>query len=457
MTSQHSEGHQKIYQLTPELIAEVKTAIASENYAEVRSLVCPLLAPDIADLFKQLSFDLRGSVITALGDEFAPEILTYLEDDLQEEVMEVLGKKKFAGLLPGLESDDVVELIEELDDEEREEIFKYIPARDRLVLEQSLTYPEDSAGRIMQREIVTVPEHWNVGQAIDIFRLNVDLPNDFYDIFIVNPKHNVAGVLALSRLLRSHRSTSLQDIMQTNYRAINVETDQEEVAQLFRKYGLVSAPVIDAEERLVGVITVDDVVDIIDEEAEEDILYLAGVTEQDTRSAVWATARLRLPWLIVNLGLAFTASWVVSLFRGTLDQYVALAVLMMIVPSLSGNAATQTMTVVIRALAMRELSRIGARKLIVKEAFIGVLNGLFFAALTGIVAGFWFHNLILGIVIGFAMIGNLIIAAIVGVTIPMFLSRTSIDPAIASSIFVTILTDVCGFFLFLGLATLFLL
>ena len=445
------------YHLTPSLMELIKQALQEQDITTIFDLIHLLEPADIADIFCQIESDDYALLIQALDTHFDPEILTHLDPPIQKKVLSLLGEKKLSQLLPHLESDDIIDLVEELEDDKRKEILQHFPVHDRIIIEQNLTYPDDSAGRIMQRELVTMPVHWTVGQVVDTLRLNQKLPNDFYDIFVLDEQQKLTGVLALARIMRSHRSVLIQDIMQVNFKSLPVTTDKEEVALLFKKYGLVSAPVITQGDYLVGVITVDDVVDIINEEAEEDILYLAGVSEQDTRNAVFTTTSRRLPWLIINLALAFLASWVVSLFKGTLDQYVALAVLMMIVPSLSGNAATQTMTVVIRSLAMREIFAGGIIQLLKKEALVGILNGIFFASLTGLIAGIWFVDIKLGLVIAGAMIFNLVIAAIVGVGIPYILSKTSIDPAIASSIFVTIFTDVLGFFAFLGLATLFLL
>lgn len=449
---------QEIYfQLTPEFMGSLHDALIRGDQEQVQFLITPLHAADLADLLNKSKELDRVALITALSSALDPEVLPYLEEHVQEEVLELLGRDRFASLLPNLESDDVVEVLNDLEEDERQEVLQAMPARDRAILEQSLHYPEDSAGRLMQREVVVTPEHWTVGQAIDLIRLNVDLPKDFYAVFVVDPKYRPVGVLTVSRLLRSQREVFVNELMDKQYWPINALMDQEEVASLFRKYGLVAAPVINEDERLVGVITVDDVVDVINEEAEEDIMHLGGVSEKDTSSAVFETLKMRFPWLLVNLGTAFLSSFVISCFSNTIDRLVELAVLMSIIPALCGNAGTQTLTVVVRGLATKEITELNAKRLAFKEIFVAIANGIIFAVITGIAAALWFQHINLGYTIAIAMIGNFIVAGAVGALVPIGLSKTNVDPAIASSVLLSAMTDTIGFFLFLGLASIFLL
>jgi magnesium transporter len=320
-----------------------------------------------------------------------------------------------------------------------------------------LSYPEESAGRLMQRETVAVPSAWTVGETIDYMRESEDLPDDFYDLFIVNPKHLPIGAIPLSRVLRSRRPVRLTEIMDTDLHLLPIAMDQEDVAYQFRQYGLVSAPVVDEAGRLVGVITVDDVVHVIDEEAEDDLMKLGGVTETDLYSAALDTAKARFSWLVVNLLTAILASVVIGLFQDSIKKAVALAVLMPIVASMGGNAGTQTLTVAVRSLAMKDLTAANALRFVGKELLVGSFNGLTFAVLTGMVAWLWFDSPGLGLLMATAMIVNLLVASLSGTLIPLGLERLGVDPAIASSVFLTTVTDVVGFFAFLGLAALFLL
>ena len=335
--------------------------------------------------------------------------------------------------------------------------MKAIPATDRALIEEGLAYPEDSAGRLMQRELVAIPTFWTVGETIDHMRRSAEdrpdaLPNDFYDIFVVDPGYRPVGSIPLSRLLRTRRPVPLTDIMQTEMRVIDTNTDQEDVAFLFRQRDLTSAPVVDGGGRLAGVITIDDVVDVIDEEYEDDIMRLGGVIQDDLYSAAVETVRSRFTWLLVNLGTAIVASLVIGLFDATIEQMVALAVLMPIVASMGGNAGTQTLTVAVRALAMKELTAANAMRVIGKEILVGAVNGVLFAILTGLVAWAWFSSLPIALIIGLAMIINMIVAAFAGALIPLALERAGVDPAVASGVFLTTVTDVVGFFAFLGLA-----
>ena len=456
-TRSKAASEEPLYGLTPRVEAAVIRALEQERAAIIPRLLRPLHPADQADLIERLDADQRVHLLAALGAAFNPEILANLDETVREEVVYLLGEEQIAGFLSAMDSDDAVELIGELEEDEQARILKSLPAKDRVILEEGLTFPEDSAGRLMQREMVVVPAHWTVGQTIDYLRTFSDLPDDFYDIFVVDPAHHPVGELALSRLLRSKRPMRVSDIMRRDFRKVPAAMDQEEVALLFRQYGLVAAPVVSEDDRLLGVITVDDVVDVIHEEAEEDIMRLGGVGETDLYGSLWGTARARFPWLVVNLATAIAASMVIGVFDATIEKVVALAVLMPIVASMGGNAGTQTLTVAVRALAMRDLTSRNAFKFIAKETMVGSLNGIVFAVLMAGASIVWFGDLDIAWIIALAMVINLVMAGLVGTLIPLGLDRFKIDPAVASGVFLTTVTDVVGFLAFLGLATLVLL
>ena len=376
--------------------------------------------------------------------------------------MPVSAAADVAAAIGELDTDDAVEVIETLDDEAQQRVLEAVAPEDRIILEDGLTYPEESAGRLMQRELVAVPSYWSVGQTIDFMRDAAEsdgeeLPDDFYDIMVVDPAHRLLGTVPLSRVLRNKRPVKVEALMDPDKRVVPVTMDQEDVALLFRQYGLVSAPVVDPSGRLVGVITVDDVVDVIDDEAEEDIMHLGGVSEIDIYSAAIETTRSRFSWLAINLLTAILASIVISFFTVTIEKIVALAVLMPIVASMGGNAGTQALTVAVRSLAMKDLPPSNALRVVGKEVLVGSFNGILFAALTGVVAWVWFGSPALGVVIALAMIINMVVAGLAGTTIPLVLERAGIDPAVASGVVLTTITDVVGFSAFLGLAALILL
>jgi len=444
-------------ELDDALVAEVRDALAGGETERAATRARRLHAADLADLLQLLPTEERIALVRALGREFDPDALSHLEESVREELVEALGPEWAGHLVAELESDDAVEVLEELPAEEQREILEHLPLPERIAVEEQLAFPEDSAGRLMQREFVAVPEYWLVGQTIDYLRTTPDLPDEFYDIFIVDPRMRPVGGVPVSRVLRSKRTVPMRDLKLKELQLIPATMDQEEVAFLFRQYGLVSAPVVDGNGRLIGMITVDDVVDVIEEEAEEDILHLGGVSETDVFVPPAETVRRRAPWLFVNLVTAVLASVVIALFEETIARVVALAVLMPIVASMGGNAGTQTLTVAVRALATKELTWANASRVIAKELLVGCLNGLAFLALGALLALLWFQDPELALVFGLAMLINLVVAALSGVLIPLALYRLGYDPAVSSSVFVTTATDVVGFFCFLGLAKLVLL
>ncbi len=445
-----------LYGLTDELVRDAHRAIEARDRAGLRALVAPLHAADLADLVQMLSWHDREMLDDYLGGELKPEVFVHLDEAVRDDLVEMHDATALARMVGDLESDDAVELIEDLDGAERQALLARLPDSDRALYEDALAYPEGSAGRLMRREFAAVPSGWNVGQTIDYLRSDAELPDEFYGLFVVGPDHHPLGVVMTSRLLRRQRVVPVTEIMESGIKPIPAAMDQEEVAFLFRQYALVETPVVDESGRLVGVITVDDVLGVIDEEHEEDILKLGGVQTDDLYEAVVETTRLRGTWLLVNLLTAIMASVVIGFFQAEIEQVVALAVLMPIVASMGGNAGTQTLTVAVRALAMKELTASNALRILGKEALVGGINGIVFAVLIGAVACFWFSSLEIGMVIGVAMIINLIVASLAGLLIPLGLDRAGVDPALGSSVILTTVTDVVGFLCFLGLAVLIL-
>jgi magnesium transporter len=442
-----------VYDLDADLTGNVVLALAEGRDGRVRELVQPLHYADVADLLERLSPDQRTALHDIIGDDFEAGILSELDDTVRGEIIENMDPDDLAAAVADLDSDDAFSIVEDLEAEEQQQVLDAIPGADRALIEEGLAYPDDSAGRLMQRELVNVPTHWTVGRTIDFMRGDSDgLPDVFYDIFVIDPRHRPVGSIPLSRLLRTKRPILVADIMDTEMKLIQVATDQEDVAFLFRQRDLVSAPVVDDGGRLVGAITVDDVVDVIVEEHKEDIMYLGGVPVDDLYSAAVDTTRSRFSWLLVNLATAILASATIGLFKASIEQMVALAVLMPIVASMGGNAGTQTMTVAVRALATKELTSTNALRVIGKELIVGGINGIVFAVITGAIAWAWFSNPTLALVIAMAMVVNMVVAGLAGTTIPIILDRAGKDPAIASGVCLTTLTDVIGFFTFLGLA-----
>jgi magnesium transporter len=445
------------YRVSQEEVAQVVEALKTEDAAFIHALLDEYHAADQADLIEQLSSKNRRRLIDIARDQIEPEALTELEETVRDEILDLLGPREVAAAMSELEADDAAYLIQDLDDADRREVLDAMPVEERADVEAALSYPEESAGRLMQRDFIAVPAYWTVGQTIDYMRDSEDLPEDFYEIFVVDAKMKPIGSLALNRLLRAKRTVRVEEIMEDEPVLINVMTDQEEVAYLFKQYDLISALVVNNDNRLLGVIMIDDVVDVIHEEAQEDILLLSGVSDASVHESILWTVRTRLPWLCVNLLTAILAATVIKQFDATIEQMVALAVLMPIVASMGGNAGTQALAVAVRALGMKELTSSNAMRTIIREGAVGLLNGVSMALLIGVLVGLFFGNWMLGVVIGSAMVINLVIAAFAGVLIPLGLSRAGVDPAIASSVFVTTVTDVVGFFAFLGLAALILM
>jgi magnesium transporter len=439
-----------------ELAPVIAEALAARDGGRIRSLVAGLQAPDLADLIELLEAPERVELVASLGPSFDPEALSELEEGVRDQLLRDLPPATVAKAVAELETDDAAYVLESLQEEDRQAILAQIPTVDRAALERNLEYPEETAGRLMQTDFVAVPPFWTVGQVIDHMREADDLPDTFSDIYVVDPTYHVVGSVDLSRLLRTKREVPVETIMDAGRQVVLATADQEEVARQFERYDLKSAPVVDANRRLVGVVTVDDVVEVIQEEAEEDLRRLGGVGDESVMDTVIDTVRNRFAWLLINLATALLASSVIKLFDATIGQMVALAVLMPVVASMGGNAATQTMTVTVRALATRDLGPANALRVIAREASVGLVNGVAFAAIVGLVVLFWFGIGTLGLVIATAMICNFLAAALAGIMIPLTLARFGYDPAVASGVFVTMVTDVVGFFAFLGLASLWL-
>ena len=429
-----------------------------ENSLELKDFLLELHNADIAEIIQNLDIEVRLKFILKIKSYFDPEILTYLSESIKEEIIDNLDIKQLASNASDLDVDDAVDVIEDLEDSDKEVFLDNIPEIERKLIQESLKFPEDSAGRLMQREFVSMNFEWNVGEAIDFLRkYKIDLPEDFYEIYLLDLNKKIKGTVPLGRLMGSKRSTRLEDIKNKNTRTINALIDQEEVAYQFAKYAMVSAPVINNNNEIIGSVTVDDVVDVIEEEREEDILKLGGVGQADIYDAVIDTTKSRFSWLFVNLLTAVAASLVIAFFQTSIEKIVALAVLMPIVASMGGNAGTQTLTVSVRALATKELTTSNALKIIVKETFVGGINGIIFAIIIGLLSSYWFSDNLLGVVIAMAMIINLIIAGMSGILIPLTLNKFNIDPALASGVILTTITDVFGFLSFLGLASIILL
>jgi magnesium transporter len=439
-----------------DLIRSISEALGHDERAVAASLVRDLKAPDLADVIELLGPEERIQLIQAIGPAFDYEVLSELDECVRDQVSEALPNEVLAKAVEQLDTDDAAYVIENLEESDQQEILAQLPSGERQAIERNLEYPEDTAGRLMQADFVAVPPFWTVGTVVDHMRDSDDLPDDFSEIFVVDPTYRVLGSVDLSRILRTKRDLPISSIMNPDRHVMLATEGQEELARQFQRYDLMSAPVVDASNRLVGVVTVDDVVEVIQEEAEEDMKALAGVGDERLSDTVVEVARPRFWWLFVNLGTAILASAVIGLFGVTIEKMVALAVLMPIVASMGGNAGTQTMTVAVRALATRELTAANVARVVLRETAVGLLNGMAFAVLMGLIAYFWFGSQRLGLVIGTAMVVNLVAAALAGIFIPLGLNRIKFDPAVSSTVFVTTVTDVVGFFSFLGLASLWL-
>ena len=436
-------------------VERVAQAIEAKDRAALRELVSDLHEADTGDLIEALEPELRPRLIALMGADFDFAALTEVDDTVRDEILEELPAETVAEGVRELDSDDAVTILEDLPKEDQAEILDQLPAPERVALSRSLDFPENSAGRRMQDEFIAVQPDWTVGQTIDYMRETPDLPERFWELYVVDHDRRLKGVVALDRLLRTERPVPIAELIEEELRPVQATDDQEEVARLFERYDLVSAPVVDADNRLVGVITFDDIVDVIEEEAEEDIKALGGVRgEEELSDSVWTIVRGRFPWLLANLLCALLSAWVISQFENSIGKMVALAVLMPLVASMGGNAGTQTMTVTVRALATRELSSTNARRIVRRELLVGMLNGVTFALIIGVIAAAWFSITDLGLVIALSMMTVLTAAALGGILIPLLLTRLGVDPAVSSGPFVTTVTDVVGFFAFLGIATL---
>jgi magnesium transporter len=457
----HSSVIDEEDRLRPEFVERVLDAVDAGDDDTARKLVQPLHPADVADLIEAAARDERDGLVKALAGIVSPDVLAEMNDWVREDLLDEMEPQQVPDIAGQLETDDAVALIEDLDRDEQREVLERMEPDDRAAVEEALSYPEDSAGRLMQRDLCCVPEHWKVGQVIDYLRSTPDLPTDFWEVFVVGPSHHPVGTCKLSTILRTPRNTPVAEIMARDQTLIPVDMDQEDVALRFQKYALVSAAVVDDAGRLVGMITVDDVVHIIQEEAGEDVLLLSGAGGEDINEPVQLTVRRRLFWLVINLGTAVLAASVVSLFQGEIGRYAVLAVLMPIVAGMGGNAGTQTLAVAVRALATNQLTESNTLRAFGRELTIAIANGLSLGLLIGAGVALVFGVLHptpdgfrLGAVIGAAMVINNLAAGIGGILVPVTLDRLRIDPAVSSAVFVTTITDVTGFFSFLGLAAL---
>ena len=440
--------------LKPAFVEKVLDAVEAGDDATARALVEPLHPADIADLIELARADERDGLVAALAGIVDADVLAEMNEHVRETLIDEMGPQQLADFAGQLDTDDAVALLEDLEDDEQRAVLRAMEPDDRAAIEEALSYPQESAGRLMQRDLIAVPEHWTVGQVIDYLRAGDELATDFWEVFVVSPSHRPIGSCKLSALLRSPRKVRVADIMLDDQTLIPVGMDQEEVALRFQKYALISAAVIDPSGRLVGMITVDDIVHIIQEEAGEDVLLLSGAGDGDINEPVHLTIRTRLTWLVINLGTAILAAAVVGGFEAEISKLTVLAVLMGIISGMGGNAGTQTLAVVVRALATNQLTSSNTVRMIRRELVIALANGLALALITGGGTILIYHNVPLGLVMGAAMIINNLVAGLSGILIPIALEKARIDPAVSSAVFVTMMTDVMGFFSFLGLAQL---
>ncbi len=436
----------------PELISKIQSLIEARDASSLKLLIEPLHESELGDILEALEGGVRANLVSLTGEGFDYAALTEVDEAVRLEVVNAIPNNQLAEVVTELDSDDAVFILEDMQQTDRDEILSLVPFEERSRIIRSLDYPEETAGRRMQTKFVAVPPFWTVGQTIDYLREDKNLPENFYEVFVIGPSFELIGDVTLDNILRTSRDTRIEDIKETAMHPIPAMEDQEEAARVFEQYDLVSAAVVDDANRLVGVLMIDDVVDVIQQEADEDIKRLAGVGDEELSDSVFEITKSRFTWLLLNLVTAIIASVIIGLFDATIQEMVALAVLMPIVASMGGNAGTQSMTVAVRGLATKDIDTYNMKRTIRRELLVGVLNGLFFAILIGLIASFWFSNQSLGLIIGIAMIINMICAALAGIIIPILLDKMKIDPAIASSVFVTTVTDVVGFFAFLGLA-----
>ena len=449
-----STGNKKVnLDFNKEFISTFNEKIEASDIKFINQTLKDLHEADVANLIENLNPDTRVKLIELESFNIDPEIFVELNESIQGEVLKLLSIDSICKIIKRLESDDAIKILENLEKDTKEKILEKLPPKDKFLLEEGLSYPEDSAARIMQREFTAVPSNWTVGQTIDYLRETKDLPKEFLEIFIVDNDFKPIGTVPSSRVLRTSRDLKMNSIMTEMPVLISANMDQEEVGHTFENYNLVSAGVVNKDNKLVGMITADDVVTVVQEEAEEDVLRLAGVGDEEITDSVMVKTKRRFNWLLLNLFTALLATWVISFFGASIEQMVALAFLMPIVASMGGNAGMQTLAVTIRAIATKELSKSNFNRVVGKEFLIGILNGIIFAIITAIIVQFWFKEINLSFLIGISMILNMIVAGLFGILVPVSLKKLNIDPALASSVFVTTITDVIGFLSFLGLGS----
>ncbi len=445
------------FDFNKEFLSIFSDKIKSSDIKFINQTLEDLHPSDVANLIENLSSETRAKLIEIEEFDIEPEIFVEINESIQTEILQLLSSDSIAKIIKRLESDNAISIIENLNIEKKNSVLDKLPPKDRFLLEEGLSYPEDSAARIMQREFTAVPSDWSVGQTIDYLRESKDLPEEFLEIFVVDSDFKPIGIVPSSRVLRTPREKKMNTIMREMPVLISVNMDKEEVGHAFENYNLVSAGVVNKNNKLVGMITADDVVTVVQEEAEEDVLRLAGVGDEEITDSVLIKTKRRFNWLLLNLFTALLATWVISLFGASIEQMVALAFLMPIVASMGGNAGMQTLAVTIRAIATKELSSGNFNKIVGKEFLIGILNGIIFAIITAVIVQFWFQELKLSLLIGISMVLNMIVAGLFGILVPVSLKKVNIDPALASSVFVTTITDVIGFLSFLGIGSYFFL
>ncbi len=453
-----TEADDGAYALNAATVDAIMAAVEVGSQDRLVELLEHLHEADIADLLEQIGEHERRRLLHLWGKELDGSVLSELEEGIRDEILREIDEEVLHAAVSEMDTDDVVYLVEDLDEDRQERLLDALEDVDRAAVEASLQYDEDSAGRLMQREVVRGPEHWTVGDAIDFMRAADDLPEDFYDIILVDPRMHPVGTVSLGKIMANPRDRTLKDLEDETLHVIRADQSQADVAYAFNQYHLVSAPVVDEDGRLVGMITIDDAMDVLEDEAEEDIQRLAGLSgEEAVTDGIMATTVARFPWLAVNLLTAIAASGVIALFTDTIEAIVALAVLMPIVASMGGNAGTQSLTIAVRALATRDLTAANAMRVLRREGTAGLANGAAFAVVIGLAAGFWYQSALLGVVLGIAMVFTMMVAGLAGVLIPLGLEKAKVDPALASGAFVTTVTDVVGFLTFLGLAGIILL